>query len=224
MAQFSKQFLLEEVLGEDCVVSDEIVGHRRWSVDRYMVFEHEGKLYGVNYSVGATESQEERPWENEGDMIEVDELKRAKVTREEIVSIHYVEETPATTSNGLSFLVPPPAGADNVALWAFYNKAEKEAKASKDEVAKRAMVDVYKTEHKFIKTQYGGAQMISKQVKKAKDTLKFVLQAEGKYDLCRKDEVDLSKVEELIEAGILDENHIKEHIAVTSSTYLKLKK
>lgn len=127
-------------------------------------------------------------------------------------------------NNGLSFLVPPPAGADNVALWAFYNKAEKEAKESKEAAAKRALIDVSKTEHKFIKTQYGGAQMIAKETKKAKDTLKFVLQQAGHYDLCRKDDVDLNKVNELIEIGLLDADQIKEHITITKSSYLQLKK
>lgn len=222
MPKFSKQFMLEEVLGN--TISDEVVDNSRWSINHEIVFEHEGKFYGATYSVGATESQDERPWQYDGDEIEVWELKKAKVTREEFVLIDYVEETAPVTSNGLSFLAPPPADADPIALWAFYNKAEKEAKAGKDEAAKVALHEVGKTEHKFVKTQYGGAQMIKKETKKPKDTLKFILQSEGKYDLCRKDEVDLKKVDELIEAGMLDADHINQHIAITTSSYLQLKK
>lgn len=47
------------------VISDKIVGHRRWSVDHYVIVEREsdGKFFGGHYSVGATESQWERPFE-----------------------------------------------------------------------------------------------------------------------------------------------------------------
>lgn len=127
-------------------------------------------------------------------------------------------------NNGLSFLVPPPADADPVALWAFYNKAEKEAKELKEKAAKEAAKSVGNTEHKFIRTQYGGTQLISKETRKAKDTLKFVLQSQGHYELCRKDDIDLKKVDELIEAGILDEELIKQHVSVSKSAYLQLKK
>lgn len=45
-------------------VSDEQCGHRRWSVDHYLVIQREsdGLLFADSYSVGATESQDERAW------------------------------------------------------------------------------------------------------------------------------------------------------------------
>ena len=36
----------------------EICGNSRWSIDYYLVFEHEGKFYSTTYKRGATECQE----------------------------------------------------------------------------------------------------------------------------------------------------------------------
>lgn len=51
-----------------------IDGKRRWSVDHWGVFAHEGKFYRTTYSVGATEQQDESPYEYEDDMIECPEV------------------------------------------------------------------------------------------------------------------------------------------------------
>lgn len=122
-----------------------------------------------------------------------------------------------------NYLKAPAADLDSVALWAFYNQAEKEAKKAKDVIAKKALAEVKKTEHKFLKTPFGGAQMINKELKKPKDSLKFVLQQKGYYELCRTDAVDLTKVNELVESGALDEAEIKQHVEVNTSTYLQIK-
>jgi hypothetical protein len=51
------------------VISDEIVDHSRWSVIHTLVFrladQPANEAWSVDYSVGATESQDERPWEHE---------------------------------------------------------------------------------------------------------------------------------------------------------------
>ncbi len=55
-------------------VNDEISGKRRWSVDHWFVVKRksDGRFFGDCYSVGATESQDERPWEyDEPDFKEV---------------------------------------------------------------------------------------------------------------------------------------------------------
>ncbi len=46
-------------------VHDEISGKRRWSVDHWLVVKRksDGRFFADGYSVGATESQDERPWE-----------------------------------------------------------------------------------------------------------------------------------------------------------------
>ena len=69
--KFSKEFLQDEG-GE--TVYDKVIGNRRWSVDHERVFKHEGRYFRTLYSVGATESQDERPYEYEGDEIECVEV------------------------------------------------------------------------------------------------------------------------------------------------------
>lgn len=57
--------LLDGFVSDLEIVSDEQVGHRRWSVDHLLIIKRisDGKHFSDTYSVGATESQDERPWE-----------------------------------------------------------------------------------------------------------------------------------------------------------------
>lgn len=68
---FSKESLREE---EHETVYDKIVDTTRWSICYERVFKHDGKFYMTDYSVGATENQDEHPYEYEGDMIECKEV------------------------------------------------------------------------------------------------------------------------------------------------------
>lgn len=56
--------------GKHTVVENTIIGHSRWSIDYELVVQREiDKTYwSAVYSVGATESQEERPFEEHGDV------------------------------------------------------------------------------------------------------------------------------------------------------------
>jgi len=56
------------------VVQDKISGTRRWSIDHTMIFKHQGKFYRTHYSVGATESQDEGPYEYSDAEIDCDEV------------------------------------------------------------------------------------------------------------------------------------------------------
>jgi len=78
--KFSKKFLQETVYGDTDaeVVEDKIIDHRRWSLDYEMVFKHKGRYYRTYYSKGATEIQDESPFENEPDEIEVPEVVRIR--------------------------------------------------------------------------------------------------------------------------------------------------
>jgi hypothetical protein len=69
--KFTKEFLQDDG-GE--TVYDKMIGRRRWSIDWERVFKHEGRFYRTLYSVGSTESQDERPYEYEGDEIECVEV------------------------------------------------------------------------------------------------------------------------------------------------------
>jgi hypothetical protein len=69
--KFSKEFLQDD--GGDTVY-DKIVGRRRWSLDHERVFRHEGRFFRTRYRIGATESQDEQPYEHEDDEIECVEV------------------------------------------------------------------------------------------------------------------------------------------------------
>lgn len=74
---FKREYLTNELdlpwkRNGGAVVSDRIVGTRRWSVDHEIVFrvpgQPEGEAWLTTYSVGATESQDEGPWEYENEV------------------------------------------------------------------------------------------------------------------------------------------------------------
>lgn len=81
--KFKKEYLIEELgLPYDCE-SEEIIGTTRWSIIKEIVFQDkDGKYYQTTYSEGATEFQDESPWEYE-DEIECTEveLKEVKVMK-----------------------------------------------------------------------------------------------------------------------------------------------
>lgn len=75
--KFKKEFL-RELLWDDAdgaeKVYDEITDTSRWSIHHWMVFKFNGKYYGTSYSVGATECQEEQPFEYDPEEIDCSEL------------------------------------------------------------------------------------------------------------------------------------------------------
>ena len=75
---------LKEVLNlpEDAL-EERIVDHRRWSVDHEIIFQDiDGKHYKTWYSIGATECQDERPWEFDT-KVECIEVHKKLVTKYE---------------------------------------------------------------------------------------------------------------------------------------------
>lgn len=86
--KFSKEFLREEILwgskgeGEKPrLVEDTITDHRRWSIDHEIVFQdYDGLFYTTDYSEGATEQQNESPWEYDGEEIECTQVVKAEKT------------------------------------------------------------------------------------------------------------------------------------------------
>ena len=67
--EFRNSFLIDE-LGlpfdeyNGCkIISNVLVDNSRWSLNYELVFYFENKYYMTWYSVGATEQQDERPWE-----------------------------------------------------------------------------------------------------------------------------------------------------------------
>lgn len=83
MTTFKKEKLLG-ILGNDYdeykIIENEIVDHRRWVIVYKLIFKDinnlaDIKYYQVFYQIGATEYQDESPWEFDGEDIEVTEVK-----------------------------------------------------------------------------------------------------------------------------------------------------
>ncbi|WGT37755.1 hypothetical protein MHB40_14500 [Lysinibacillus sp. FSL K6-0057] len=77
-----KDYLKNELDLPSNALLDEVTDMSRWSIHHRIVFKHDNKFYETYYSEGATEMQDERPWEYE-DEVECDEveLKEVKVLK-----------------------------------------------------------------------------------------------------------------------------------------------
>ena len=71
MATFAKEDLIEEVHE---TVYDRIVGSGRWSIHYERVFKHDDRFWMTTYRRGATECQDESPYEYEPDEVECVEV------------------------------------------------------------------------------------------------------------------------------------------------------
>lgn len=83
--KFLKQDLLsildrDENVGK--IIKDELVGRSRWSVQYELIFEKDGKFYSTVYSTGASETQDESPWEYDEEEIECTEVHKVTKTIE----------------------------------------------------------------------------------------------------------------------------------------------
>ena len=77
--KFKADFLRDELDLPFTAVEDEIIDNSRWSIHHAIIFEHAGKFYRTCYSVGATECQDESPWEYE-DEVDCTEVVQKEVT------------------------------------------------------------------------------------------------------------------------------------------------
>lgn len=58
-----KDEMVEILEDATIVVRDRIIEHGRWTVTHELIFKRDGKLWRATYRVGATEGQDEQPWE-----------------------------------------------------------------------------------------------------------------------------------------------------------------
>jgi len=58
------------------VMRRQIIDTTRWSTVYQIIFRKDDKFYGTVYAEAATEAQEERPYEDEGDLIGVTEMEQ----------------------------------------------------------------------------------------------------------------------------------------------------
>ena len=76
----SREEMLDILWGStDIILSDKVVDHARWSVVHTLIFKYDDKIYRTVYCVGATEYQEESPWECEG-IVTCTEVEAVKET------------------------------------------------------------------------------------------------------------------------------------------------
>ena len=72
--RFPKQELLDLLDGDETLyqlINDELIDHTRWSVTHEIVFRDKAtdEFFRAYYNVGATEYQDESPWEYEDEVI-----------------------------------------------------------------------------------------------------------------------------------------------------------
>ena len=86
MANVTRTFLREELVDAiyEASVLDEITDTSRWSVYHRFVFkaEDDGKFYETHYSVGATEYQDEQPWQDENEVECIEVVKVEKIVQD----------------------------------------------------------------------------------------------------------------------------------------------
>lgn len=78
---FTKKYLMNELDLPYSAIERQIIGNSRWSIDYSCVFEDGGKHWETTYSVGATESQDEGPWEYEDEIV-CTQVEKRQVTVE----------------------------------------------------------------------------------------------------------------------------------------------
>jgi hypothetical protein len=72
---FKKEFLVEDLCLPHAAISHELVDNTRWALVYDIIFQHDGKFYKTSYSKGATEQQDQQPWDNE-DEVECIEVEK----------------------------------------------------------------------------------------------------------------------------------------------------
>jgi hypothetical protein len=96
--------VLQDLLGEDIeefegqnieIVSDKIVDNTRWSIVSHLLFKHGDKFYFTSYSRGATENQDERPFEYANAEIECPEMEQYEVVVKKYRKVPDVSENNA---------------------------------------------------------------------------------------------------------------------------------
>jgi hypothetical protein len=80
--KFKKDELIKLVDGDSTelkLIEDKIIDRSRWSIDYELVFEYDGLLYRTYYSMGATEEQDEGPFEFSPEEIECEMVVKVPV-------------------------------------------------------------------------------------------------------------------------------------------------
>jgi len=62
------------------VITNEMIDTSRWSIRHHLIFEYQDKFYESSYSTGATEYQDEGPYEYDDNEIECYEVEPYQTT------------------------------------------------------------------------------------------------------------------------------------------------
>lgn len=73
-----REYLLAKDLPDEALENN-IIDATRWSVINEIIFEDEGRFWKTTYSEGATECQDESPWEYEPEVILIEVEKTQKM-------------------------------------------------------------------------------------------------------------------------------------------------
>ncbi len=84
--KFKKEFL-QDIIGEKETISSEVIETGRWHILYYDIFKHEDKFYETSYRVGATEEQDESPYEFDSNEIECNEVVPVEYTAIKYVKV-----------------------------------------------------------------------------------------------------------------------------------------
>ena len=81
---------MQNILYEDDetaeIISNKITDHDRWTVSYKLIFKQDNKFYRTFYSVGATEQQDESPWQYEAEVkcYEVKAVEKTVIVYEDV--------------------------------------------------------------------------------------------------------------------------------------------
>lgn len=80
--KFKKEFLINKLglpfnCDEGILIEDNIIENDRWSILHEIIFKYNDKFYKTCYSIGATEMQDEKPWEYDNE-IECTEVRQVE--------------------------------------------------------------------------------------------------------------------------------------------------
>lgn len=85
--KFTREEMLDILDDEESIVSDEITDKLRWVIVHTLIFKRDGKLYKTYYNVGATENQDEGPWEydDQVECVEVEAFQKTVTAYRQVV-------------------------------------------------------------------------------------------------------------------------------------------
>ncbi|WEM05670.1 hypothetical protein BSG01_031 [Bacillus phage BSG01] len=110
-----------------------------------------------------------------------------------------------------------PNFSNDTEKYIYFSKLEKEAKKAKEQ-ARKAISATFNGQDGKIETGFGNVTRSHKTSIKAADSLQQYLHNIGKLDMCKKDEIDVKKVQEFIGLGIIPAEakiHLLESVSET---------